>query len=383
MAYKTGWIKKIIDGVSTKVFAFAHVKSVYYNYSKGTTLKSKLDTMDSTISGKMNSSDPKYTGLLRSNGATEVSNTSDCLAIGTNAYTSGENNIAIGSDAVAGAPANTSYNANNGCIAIGTNSKSHQTITGANIVFSQAVSIGLNSRGGFGQVGIGHYSKRSNGNGSGTSGDLFVIGNGTSDNELSNALRVTGDGKTYAKGSYTASGADYAEFFEWADENTNNEDRVGFFVTLDGLKIKKAKSGDYILGIVSGNPCVVGNSDEEWKGRYITDNFNRYITESYKEPFTYFDEEKGEEVTIEMDCTKFKENPDYDPEKEYEQRENRPEWDYIGMIGVLPVYDDGSCQINGYCTVNDDGIATACERGENAYRVVDRVTDNIIKVIFK
>ena len=39
---KTGWIKKIIDGVSTKIFAIAHVKSTYYDYTKGTTLDEVL-----------------------------------------------------------------------------------------------------------------------------------------------------------------------------------------------------------------------------------------------------------------------------------------------------------------------------------------------------
>lgn len=52
MAYKTGWIKKLINGVSTKVFAFAHVKTVYYDYANSKTLKTKLDEMDTSISGK-------------------------------------------------------------------------------------------------------------------------------------------------------------------------------------------------------------------------------------------------------------------------------------------------------------------------------------------
>lgn len=53
--YKTGWIKKLINGVSTKVFAFAHVKTVYYNYANSKTLKSKLDDMDTSISRKASS----------------------------------------------------------------------------------------------------------------------------------------------------------------------------------------------------------------------------------------------------------------------------------------------------------------------------------------
>lgn len=42
MSYKTGWLKKKINDVSTKVFAFAHVKTVYKNYENGTTLDDVL-----------------------------------------------------------------------------------------------------------------------------------------------------------------------------------------------------------------------------------------------------------------------------------------------------------------------------------------------------
>lgn len=39
---KTGWLKKTIDGVSTKIFAKAHVKSTYYNYTDGIMLDDVL-----------------------------------------------------------------------------------------------------------------------------------------------------------------------------------------------------------------------------------------------------------------------------------------------------------------------------------------------------
>lgn len=42
MAYKTGWMKKIINNVSTKVFAYAHVKTVFKDYSNGITLDDVL-----------------------------------------------------------------------------------------------------------------------------------------------------------------------------------------------------------------------------------------------------------------------------------------------------------------------------------------------------
>jgi hypothetical protein len=59
-----------------------------------------------------------------------------------------------------------------------------------------------------------------------------------------------------------AAGADYAEYYEWADGNPNNEDRRGLFVTFaDEDKIRVANDKDtYILGVVSSNASIVGNS---------------------------------------------------------------------------------------------------------------------------
>lgn len=227
---------------------------------------------------------------------------------------------------------------------------------------------------------IGHYNNSSNSKSSVSSGTnygtLFCIGNGTATSG-SNAFRVTDNGAAFGLSGYNSSGADYAEFFEWLDGNENNEDRVGYFVTLEGEKIKIANENDYILGIVSGNPCIIGNSDECWRNKYIRDEFDRLIMEEQE----YTEIIENEVVTKTSMC--FKINPNYDESKEYLQRFRRKEWEYIGMIGVLPVRDDGTCQVNGYCTVTYGGIATACERGINSYRVLERVTDNIIKVLFK
>ena len=50
------------------------------------------------------------------------------------------------------------------------------------------------------------------------------------------------------------------------------------------------------------------------------------------------------------------------------------------MVGVLSVRDDGTCKVNGFCTVAEGGIATASDTG---YRVMSRVNENIVKVVFK
>lgn len=230
------------------------------------------------------------------------------------------------------------------------------------------------------QYVIGHYNRNgSAGSSSGTTGDAFIIGHGTKSSK-SNAFRVTYAGKPYALSSMNTSGADYAEFFEWLDANPNNEDRRGYFVTLDGDKIKIAEPGDYILGIISALPAVVGNSDENWRGRYILDEFGGFITEEFEYEEKILDKDTGEIRTITKTGTRYKENPEYNPTLSYIQREDRPEWDTVGMMGVLAVRDDGTCQVNGYCQVSEGGVATA---SENGYRVIKRVNENVVKVVFR
>jgi hypothetical protein len=219
-----------------------------------------------------------------------------------------------------------------------------------------------------------------------TSGTAFVIGNGTSAGD-SNAFRVDYDGATYAQAAYSATGADYAEYFEWLDGNPDNEDRRGKFVTLSEDKIVLAKEGDWVLGIVSANPCVLGNTDTEWQGKFMKDEFGAYIKEktmqTIKVPQEIKDENGNttiEEVDQEVEVEFYKVNPDYDLDKGYIQRDDRPEWSAIGMLGVLAVYDDGTCEVNGYCKCNDNSIATKSDSG---YRVIKRVSDNIVKIVLK
>lgn len=214
--------------------------------------------------------------------------------------------------------------------------------------------------------------------------DAMVIGNGTGSSALSNCFRITFGGNVYGLSSYHSSGADYSEFFEWLDENPNKEDRAGHFVTLDGEKIKYANDGDYIVGIISGNPVIVGDHpSESWKERYLRDVFGRLQYEDVTIPETQEKDKDGNVIrTIpEHTETHFKVNPDYDPTKEaeYENREKRPEWATVGMLGKLVVIDDGTCEVNGYCKPTN-GIATKADTG---YRVLARLDATHIKVLIK
>jgi hypothetical protein len=226
-------------------------------------------------------------------------------------------------------------------------------------------------------------------------GDAFVIGNGTETYTLSNAFRVTYGGAVYGLSAFNSSGADYAEFIKpWYDGNTEEEDRVGYFVTIkDGL-LYKANEGDYIVGITSGNPSVVGNADEDYYWRYARDEFNRFVYEDAEEAVAQLDDdgapvldENGMPVMVKtgniIKNAHYKLAADYDPTKQndYIERKNRPEWSYVGMVGVIPVRDDGTCEAGCFCKCGQNGIATRAEsRGFDTFFVIERISDNVVSV---
>ena len=211
------------------------------------------------------------------------------------------------------------------------------------------------------------------------SANRFIIGKGDNENSRANALRVSDSG-VYASGNYSASGADYAELFEWLDGNPDAEDRAGLFVTLDGDRIRIASpDDDYILGIVSADPSVVGDVyDDQWAGMYLRDVFGRTIMEMQDFPAEYGPD--GEEIIPARRELAPKINPDYDHTIKYQPRTERPEWDAVGLLGKLVAVDDGTCQPNGWCTVGEGGIATvSVERTK--YRVMARLDERHIRVM--
>lgn len=167
---------------------------------------------------------------------------------------------------------------------------------------------------------------------------------------------VNGQGDVNAR-TFTPSGADYAEFFEWWDGNSNNEDRIGISVTLQGDKIRPANPGDALLGVVSSNPAMAGDSAElYWKNQFVLDEFGRQVFETYfawewidsngrRESIASFNITKetkipDDAVKIELDqdgqpLRRPKINPAYDPDRKYVPRSQRPEWSPVGLIGKL------------------------------------------------
>lgn len=233
------------------------------------------------------------------------------------------------------------------------------------------------------QTAIGKYNIESAGpvNNGDRTGDIFLIGNGASDIR-SNAMRVDMNGSVYGLSDFSASGADYAEYFEWFDGNIANEDRRGLFVTLDGEKIRKANADDeYILGIVSAFPAIRGDSQSEiWKDMYLTDVFGEKLTEIVEVEETV-DEDTGEVIPAHTE-ERWILNPDYDPSQEYIRREERKEWSPVGLVGKLVVVDDGTCEVNGYCKVGIDGKGTK-SKAVTPYRVMSRLDETHIRVFIR
>lgn len=175
----------------------------------------------------------------------------------------------------------------------------------------------------------------------------------------SQAFTVDGVGNVNAT-SYNGGGADYAEYFEWADGNPYGEDRCGMLVTLDGDKLIPAH-GDDIFGIVSAMPSVVGNSYETyWHGKFAVDVFGRKITAPDGKPLR---------------------SPDFDPEMKYIPRSKRPEWAAVGMVGRLVINDNGSCKVGAFVSARR-GVGTYCSKN-TGIRVLRRIDAKHVEVVIK
>ena len=202
------------------------------------------------------------------------------------------------------------------------------------------------------------------------SGYTFLRTNSNTGASGDNEHILRGDGQAYADGSWNGGGADYAEYFEWLDGNESSEDRRGICVVLEGNKIRPANEDEDPIGVISGNPSVVGDAAwNKWTEKYLKDEFNSYImephnvieweeiietsnentTEETKQLVTYEDWNIPENVIIPENAvykshddngfkfTHRKLNPDYNPNLEYIPREYRPEWDAVGLMGKLRI----------------------------------------------
>ena len=165
-----------------------------------------------------------------------------------------------------------------------------------------------------------------------------------------------GDGNAFADGAFTGGGADIGELFEWYDGNPNNEDRIGETVALFNDKIVLVEhTSDDIIGIISGTANVIGNTAwNNWHAKYLKDDFNRPITEEYTvvewsreidgvpHTFQYVEDDMPTTILVPSDATRTisrrkKLNPVFVSTNPYTPRIERPEWDVVGINGIIRV----------------------------------------------
>ena len=110
----------------------------------------------------------------------------------------------------------------------------------------------------------------------------------------------------------------------------------------------------------------------------VTDEWGR-VESHYIDVDAVLDEDGNEIEPARKDYVQ-KLNPNFSNDTEYIPREQRKEWSPVGMLGQLKVRCDSTVEANGYCSPNDEGIATKSDTG---YRVMRKVTDNIAEVLVK
>lgn len=150
-----------------------------------------------------------------------------------------------------------------------------------------------------------------------TGWNFLKMFSGYPDNTQDVEFVFRGDGNAYADTGWTTPASDYAEYFE----SLNGEALpVGSTVVLVGNKIRVATESDTnIIGVIrpKGAALFLGNNEaQKWNGKYLKDDYGAYILD-----------ENGHRIL----------NPNYDSEITYVSRENRVEWNVVGLIGQVPI----------------------------------------------
>jgi Peptidase_G2, IMC autoproteolytic cleavage domain len=122
--------------------------------------------------------------------------------------------------------------------------------------------------------------------------------------------------------------SDFTEYFE---SHNMQEIPVGTSVVLnENAQIRPAKNGENPIGVISSTPAITCNNYNEWPKKYLKNEFGQTLTKDFEEDVTT-EEGKVERRKVARPIL----NPDYDPNREYISREQRPEWHCVGLLGQL------------------------------------------------
>lgn len=137
-----------------------------------------------------------------------------------------------------------------------------------------------------------------------------------------------------SNGTVISGNADFAEIGEWHDGNPNNENRIGCFVTLtktiEGFVIDKATDASDVCGAVVTSPAFSGNADDKY-------------------------------------------DADGNLKKQY---------DYIALLGLVSVIDNGTCPVPGRCMPTSDGTAVP-STNNMGFNVISRIDATHIEIFVR
>ncbi|KPU43400.1 hypothetical protein OXPF_28410 [Oxobacter pfennigii] len=203
------------------------------------------------------------------------------------------------------------------------------------------------------------------------------LANGSSPSDTNLAARIEGSGTGVVDMGWLTGNFGYAEMFESSDSSPID---CGYFVTLQGSKIRKANTSDsFILGVTSANPAIIANAGElRWKNKYLTDEWGRILYETAT--IANVTDEAGNIILPEHRERRPILNPKWEKNREYTSRLQRPEWTPVTLKGRVLVRDNGQCAPNEYCRPNDDGIAVP---SPNGCRVMERTGSNQIMIFIE
>ena len=180
------------------------------------------------------------------------------------------------------------------------------------------------------------------------------------------AFTVQNDGTLKADSATIGTPADYAEYFESTDDSAIS---AGTTVVLENGKVRPAINSETPMGVIRPTGCstTVGNaSPMNYYSKYKRDVFGAHIYEEYTitawtdsdgeyhnypsdsipndltvpddaEIITHETNPEGYEVSPKRKLTRRIINPDYDPSKAYISREDRDEWNLVGLLGQVTI----------------------------------------------
>jgi hypothetical protein len=217
------------------------------------------------------------------------------------------------------------------------------------------------------------------GNPSGTGADGFCLAGGHTNDPVAGASNVdvtwllsSKHGTLALDNTTLIAGADYAEYFE---NLTAEVIRPGSLVARQGKRVRLARPGDRVLGVVSAAPSVVGNAAGlSWSGAKLRDEWGALVYEDRE--VCRFEATDAEGVTyqyqglvskcavdIPADAERWLSrdpvrNPDFDPLQPYSPRQARPEsWTCVALLGQVRVRISKAVEEGDYLTPGADGCA--------------------------